>query len=88
MMNRMKRILLTLSVVVSLGMAADKSAEAVKAAEKSWALATVSDDEVTLKQVLGDDLTYTHSTGETDSKKAFMDNLKSGVRKYTKVLGL
>jgi uncharacterized protein (TIGR02246 family) len=66
-------------------MAADKSAEAVKAAEKSWAVATVSDDEARLRQILADDLTYTHSTGETDSKQAFMDNLKSGVRKYLKV---
>ena len=84
-MNPMKRILPVWFVMVSLAVAADKSAEAVKAAEKSWALATASDDEVTLKKVLGDDLTYTHSTGETDSKQAFMDNLKSGVRKYHKV---
>ena len=84
-MNHMKKMLPILFIVVGLGMAADKSAEAVKAAEKSWASATVADDEATLRQVLSDDLTYTHSTGETDTKQAFMDNLKSGVRKYHKV---
>jgi uncharacterized protein (TIGR02246 family) len=85
MMNPMKKILPMLFVVISFAAAADKSAEAVKAAEKSWASATATDDEATLKQVLADDLTYTHSTGDTDSKQAFMSNLKSGVRKYTKV---
>src|SRR5207245_7663369 len=70
MMNHMKKMLLILPVVVGLGMAAEKSAEVVKAAEKSWASATVADDEATLKQVLSDDLTYTHSTGETDTKQA------------------
>src|SRR5262245_5815415 len=85
MMIHMIRILLMLSVVVGLGMAAEKSADAVKAAEKAWAAATVSGDEATLRQILADDLTYTHSTGETDTKQAFIDNLKSGVRKYHKV---
>src|SRR5437899_13103421 len=85
MMSHMKKLLPILSIVIGLAMAADKSAEAVKAAEKSWASATVSGDEATLRRVLADDLTYTHSTGETDSKQAFMDNLKSGVRKYHKV---
>jgi uncharacterized protein (TIGR02246 family) len=79
------RLIAILSIVAGLGMAADKSAEAVKAAEKAWASATAAGNEATLKQVLADDLTYTHSTGETDSKAAFIDNLKTGVRKYHKV---
>jgi ketosteroid isomerase-like protein len=66
-------------------MAADKSAEGVKAAEKSWAAATVAGDQATLYQVLANDLTYTHSNGETDTKAVFIDNLKTGVRKYHKV---
>src|SRR6185295_3308682 len=69
-----------LLVVAGLAMAADKS-EAVKAAEKSWASATIAGDEAKLKQVLADDLTYTHSSGDTDSKTVFIDNLKTGARK-------
>ncbi|HET8549933.1 MAG TPA: nuclear transport factor 2 family protein [Bryobacteraceae bacterium] len=66
-------------------MAADRSADAVKAAEKTWATATVAGDEAALKQVLADDLTYTHSNGETDTKAVYISNLKTGARKYHKL---
>jgi ketosteroid isomerase-like protein len=81
----MIRRAMMLCLVAGLGMAADRSADAVKAAEKSWATATVAGDEATLKQVLADDLTYTHSTGDTDSKAVYISNLKTGARKYHKV---
>ncbi len=80
----MMRLITILSVLASVSMAADKSAGAVKAAEKAWASATVAGDEAALKQILADDLTYTHSTGETDAKAAFIGNLK-GARKYHKL---
>jgi ketosteroid isomerase-like protein len=70
-----------LAVVAPLA-AAEKGPDAVKAAEKAWAAATVKGDEATLKQVLADDLSYTHSNGETDTKAVFIDNLKTGVRRY------
>ena len=79
------RLITILALVAGMGMAADKSADAVKAAEKAWATATVAVAEPTLKQLLADDLTYTHSTGETDTRAVFIDNLKTGVRKYHKV---
>jgi ketosteroid isomerase-like protein len=79
------RMFTVLFVVAGLSMAADKSAEGVKAAEKSWASATVSGDEATLGQLLADDLTYTHSTGDTDNKAAYINNLKTGARKYHKL---
>ena len=79
------RLITILFFVASLSMAADKSADAVKAAEKAWASATVAVNESALKQLLADDLTYTHSTGETDTRAVFIDNLKTGVRKYHKV---
>jgi ketosteroid isomerase-like protein len=74
-----------LFVAAGLAAAADRTADAVKAAEKSWATATVSGDEATLKQVLADDLTYTHSNGELDSKTVYINNLKTGARKYHKI---
>src|SRR5262245_44567416 len=83
--NCMMRLFPILTLAVGLSMAADKSTDALKAAEKSWASATVSADEATLKQLLADDLTYTHSNGETDTKAVFIDNLKTGARKYHKV---
>jgi ketosteroid isomerase-like protein len=80
----MMRLLTILSVLAGVSMAADKSADAVKTAEKAWASATVAGNEATLKLILADDLTYTHSTGETDAKAAFIGNLK-GARKYHKL---
>lgn len=74
-----------LLMATTLMMGAEKSAEAVKAAEKTWATATVADDEAALNKVLANDLTYTHSTGDTDNKTVFMSNLKSGARKYLKI---
>src|SRR6478672_1521969 len=79
------RVFTILFVLADLAMAADKSGEAVKAAEKLWSSATVAGDEATLGQVLADDLTYTHSNGDTDNKAAFINNLKTGARNYHKL---
>ena len=73
-----------LLITAALAFSADRS-DAVKAAEKSWASATVAGDEATLKQLLADDLAYTHSNGETDTKAVYISNLKTGARKYHKV---
>ena len=79
------RLFAILFFLAGLTLAADKSAEAVKAAEKAWATATVAGDEATLGRVLADDLTYTHSSGETDGKTSFISNLTTGARKYHKL---
>ena len=79
------RLFTIVLAVAGLAVAAEKSADGVKSAEKSWATATVAGDEAALRQVLADDLTYTHSTGDTDNKTQFISNLKTGVRKYVKV---
>ena len=79
------RLFTILTVIAGLALAADKSADAVKAQEKLWASATVAGDEAALRQVLADDLSYTHSNGDTDTKTAFIGNLKTGARKYHKL---
>jgi uncharacterized protein (TIGR02246 family) len=76
------RVFAMLAIAAGLALAADKPGEAVRAAEKLWATATVAGDESTLNQVLADDLTYTHSNGDSDTKGTFIDNLKTGARKY------
>jgi ketosteroid isomerase-like protein len=78
------KLLPLLLVAIGTAFAADKE-DAVKAAEKAWAASTVAGDEATLKKVLADDLTYTHSSGATDTKAIFIDNLKTGARKYVKI---
>lgn len=51
-------------------------------AEKAWSVAVMGNDYAALEKVLGDELIYTHSNGESDSKRLFIDNLKNNVRKY------
>jgi ketosteroid isomerase-like protein len=61
-----------------------KTVDAVKNADRAWAAATVKGDAAVLGGLLADDLTYTHSSGDTDSKTVFIGNLK-GARKYHKI---
>lgn len=77
--------LAVLLMTASLAFAADRSVDAVKAAEKAWAAATISGDEPALRNLLADDLMYTHSNGDTDTKAVFVSNLKDGTRKYHKL---
>ena len=79
------KIAMVLLTVAGLALGADRSADGVKEAEKAWAAATVAADERVLRSVLADDLTYTHSSGETDTKAAYISNLTDGTRKYHKL---
>jgi len=83
-----KLLLLMLLAAMTLGAQGKKAArreQTIKDAEKAWAQATIQGDEAALKKMLADDLTYTHSNAETDTKQVFIDNLKNGVRKYLKI---
>ena len=82
----MKQLLLfTLISFLPVLAAEPKTADAVKAADRLWASATVKNDKAALDKVLANDLVYTHSTGDKDGKAAFIENLSNGVRKYTKI---
>ena len=79
-----RTMLFSLVMTLPLLAADPKTAEAVKAAERAWAAATVKGDAAALTKLYADDVSYTHSNGETDTKKVFIDNLK-GARKYHKI---
>ncbi|MFN7925007.1 MAG: nuclear transport factor 2 family protein [Bryobacteraceae bacterium] len=81
-MNRLALIVAATSLVV---LAQDKKLDGLKAAEKAWGAATAKADEAALGKILAEDLAYTHSTGDTDTKAVFIANMKTGVRKYHKV---
>lgn len=57
----------------------------LQAVEKSRYDAMTSNNYDKLKELLGDDLIYIHSTGEVQTKGAFIDSLKSGALKYRKI---
>lgn len=80
----MRRFLFCLALSTSLLAAAGPEDE-VKAAEKRWVTATTKMDYAELGKVLADELIYVHSTGDADSKKQFVDNLKSNYRVYQSI---
>jgi ketosteroid isomerase-like protein len=59
--------------------------KAVLAAEKVWADAVVHGDAATLKQVVADDLMYTHSSGKTETKAEFIQAATSGGTTYKSI---
>lgn len=63
---------------------ADSAAD-VLAADKSWATAIQKMDYPVLEKLLAEELVYTHSSGLVDTKKQYIDNLKSGAQKYNQV---
>jgi ketosteroid isomerase-like protein len=56
--------------------------QAVQSAEAARVAALVGNDFTALDRILGDDLTYTHSSGQTDGKPQFIEALKAGRTKY------
>ena len=79
----MKRIFLFLFAAAV--MSAADPAEAVKQADKDWGTGVTTPDFALLEKVLGDDLIYTHSNGNSDTKKTYIESLKSGKAKYFEV---
>jgi len=81
-----RRSLLALSFAALLAvpslLAADKEEAAVLAAEKGWAQGITTLDYALLDKVLGDDLTYTHSNGASDTKASYIQKMKDGKMHY------
>jgi ketosteroid isomerase-like protein len=82
--------LLLVSAAIPDARAASKApkagaADVVKAAELERFAAAEQDDLDGLGGLLADDLTYTHSTGELQTKAQFLDRLKSGKLKFKKI---
>ena len=56
--------------------------DSIKQAEKDWAVGVVKKDYAILDRVLADDLQYTHSDGRLDTKKDYIESLRSGKQTY------
>ncbi|WP_420148312.1 nuclear transport factor 2 family protein [Spirosoma sp.] len=59
--------------------------KAVLAIEKQRFDAQVKKDYATLERVLADDLIYTHSNANTDTKKSFIQSIRDGKSRYDAV---
>jgi ketosteroid isomerase-like protein len=86
MLRTMKLLLLANLLLPALFPAVDpKAADAIRALDKQWALATINKDFVALDQLLADDVTFTHSSARMDNKSDFMESLRKGTVTYRSV---
>ena len=61
------------------------SADAVKAAELARFKAMTGGDLKALEAALGDDLVYTHSSAQVDTKASYVDSIRTGKLKYVTI---
>jgi len=70
---------------LSLAVANAETPEQIQALDREWAQACVQSDIAKLEQILSDDLTYTHSSGQTQSKAGFIATLREGKTRYRSI---
>lgn len=74
---------LFLFALTSTGFAqGNKVEQAVLKLETEWVDALVKADAAALEKLYSETLTYTHSSGSTDTKTEYITNLKAGKTKY------
>lgn len=78
-------LFLLATLLGSSAKAQSKNSARILSLEKEWVTAVTSADEKALDRLFSDDLTYTHSNGNTDNKKEYIANLKSGKLKYQSI---
>ena len=62
-----------------------ETADQAKALDRKWADAAIHADAAVLNQILADDLTYTHSSGNTQSKAEFIASVRSKELQYRSI---
>ncbi len=78
----LSRIFLVLTLAAGLAFADEK---AVEAAERAWAAGVTGKNYPVLEKVLANDLIYSHSNGLVDTKKSYIDALKTGKAEYYQI---
>ena len=82
----LKNLLLTSLFIFALSLSAlaqgNKVEQAVLKLESEWVEALIKADAAALEKLYSDNLTYTHSSGSTDTKAEYITNLKAGKTKY------
>ncbi|MGI8991611.1 MAG: nuclear transport factor 2 family protein [Bryobacteraceae bacterium] len=77
-MNKWFWILLSSAAVLTAAETNSKSEKEVLAAMDAWKQATLHKDRAALEKLLGDDLTYSHSSAMTQSKAEVLDSVMNG----------
>jgi hypothetical protein len=84
-MKKLFNLTVLLTTLTMLCAAAEPSAsvkEAVMKAEDAWKTAVLKGDRSTLEKVMADDLSYTHSSGKTQTKEQFIEDATGGALHY------
>jgi ketosteroid isomerase-like protein len=74
----------TMGLAFSLAANAE-TPEQIQALDREWAQACVQADVAKLDQILSDDLTYTHSSGRTQTKPEFIATVREGKTRYRSI---
>lgn len=82
-MNYLLTLLLLSFTLICRAQSADE--QAVVAVEKQRFAAQVSRDFDALGQILADDLLYTHSNGNTDTKPVYIQGIRDGKFRYDQI---
>jgi acetamidase/formamidase/ketosteroid isomerase-like protein len=69
--------------ILGAGAGAASAEQEIRAAETLWNQSRVRADVVALDRLLADDWTVTHGDGTIDTKQQYLDDLRSGVRKFS-----
>lgn len=83
--NAYRAIAFTLALGLSLAVSHAETPEQIQALDREWAQACVQADLAKLEQILSDDLTYTHSSGEMQTKAQFIATIREGKTRYRSI---
>jgi len=78
-------ITLVFGLAFSLAAANAETPGQIQALDREWAQACVQADIGKLDQLLSDDLTYTHSSGQTQNKAEFIATVREGKTRYRSI---
>jgi len=83
--NAYRTIAFTLMLGLFLAAANAQTPEQIQVLDREWAQACVQADIAKLEQVLADDLTYTHSSGQIQTKAEFIATVREGKTRYRSI---
>ena len=81
-MHRVPKCLSATMMLIILTAAHAQTPDRLRALDQKWADATTHSDYSALTRILSDDLIYTHSSGETQSKAQFIASIRSKELQY------
>lgn len=82
MKNLLLISLLIFTFAVTVTAQGNQTEQAILKLEEEWVAALISADAPALERIYSESLTYTHSSGATDTKAIYIANLKAGKTKY------